>query len=885
MTDNFYSFDDTDALLASLSSSSATTLSPSDNGEFSSGNSAKASSYGYSPENDFLTDEYWGNQVDGQDSKTLNDDFYSKDFVNFDGEDNSNIKTEIQNDNGFQFNNNDTTTFDIPKINTDLKSQESETPSQYNDNNQLPQSQSLKKESSSEESDFSPEATTTTYSSSASALKKTIGDNNKITKPKKTKATHNVIEKKYRTNINSKITALRDAVPSLRLAAGDVNTTLNDLDGLSPAAKVNKAIVLEKATEYIQHLEKKNMILLRENQQMKQYLGSIPAQQQHYPSHFNQQIPLQQQQQQQQQHDNFQPATYNGQQVNVANAQPQQQYQMGVPARVLMGGMATMVGHNMFNGGNDFSDYRGLSAFPILGNPLFAKLLHIIQFSFLASSVVSLIFPSIFASSDSNLTDKSGKPQQTRSSITLLEWYELVKELVFIRIGSKSKHSASGNEIDTLVNQSLLGKFGNNSYFSLVFLLLRLFTYETSYEVSFAKLVLAKLILTYSDFSLFFNLNSLVELSISEVANQKVSDPALRHFFKELKSPLAKDSEAFKRLLNVVTGLPISTNCERGVEDKGFFLILRDDRISFDYKTLLVSFRANEVFREVLLEYINLTFNKEEINKLDNDELKEGKKELWNKLISAENLAPKRSVVDIRIKLFKSILNEKYVDGVLKLVSEESKAYTLNQKLNGNESNTKSGETISSPVEEEEEDITTSKEENVDGEDLEKTDEQIYDSDEYFEDSDFEPEPITPSNSFDNSKKNKITEQPLINAKFQNLLSQDLFNALVCSSILKYAHADQHEQVSKLLKYIRFNKDELTLLSFISLYKLIQKFPKKWVEGKEGQVIENLVAHLRVWIGDSSNGNFNDLKEVGLHLKREISDDLVETGKSFNELN
>ncbi len=76
-------------------------------------------------------------------------------------------------------------------------------------------------------------------------------------KTKETKATHNVIEKKYRTNINTKITALRDSVPALRMAAGDANTTINDLDGLSPAAKVNKAIVLTKATEYIKHLERK----------------------------------------------------------------------------------------------------------------------------------------------------------------------------------------------------------------------------------------------------------------------------------------------------------------------------------------------------------------------------------------------------------------------------------------------------------------------------------------------------------------------------------------------------------------------------------------------------------------------------------------------------
>lgn len=72
MTDVFYSFDDTDALLASLSSSSANTLSPSDNSEFSG--SAKSSSYGLSPEEVIYSDN-WNNNFNGADADTLNDDF------------------------------------------------------------------------------------------------------------------------------------------------------------------------------------------------------------------------------------------------------------------------------------------------------------------------------------------------------------------------------------------------------------------------------------------------------------------------------------------------------------------------------------------------------------------------------------------------------------------------------------------------------------------------------------------------------------------------------------------------------------------------------------------------------------------------------------------
>ncbi|KAK9355820.1 hypothetical protein V1523DRAFT_423840 [Lipomyces doorenjongii] len=86
----------------------------------------------------------------------------------------------------------------------------------------------------------------------------------KITKPKKT--AHNMIEKRYRTNLNDKIAALRDCVPALRCAVtGSFDDEVEDLDGLTPANKLNKATVLTKATEYIIHLQQRNAQLQREN--------------------------------------------------------------------------------------------------------------------------------------------------------------------------------------------------------------------------------------------------------------------------------------------------------------------------------------------------------------------------------------------------------------------------------------------------------------------------------------------------------------------------------------------------------------------------------------------------------------------------------------------
>ena len=111
-----------------------------------------------------------------------------------------------------------------------------------------------------------------------------------VTGPKKT--AHNMIEKRYRNNLNDKIAALRDAVPALRVivhrpeggqgeqgsegdevAEEDGHGTAapckaegaEDLGGLAPAHKLNKATILGKATEYIVHLERRNRNIEREN--------------------------------------------------------------------------------------------------------------------------------------------------------------------------------------------------------------------------------------------------------------------------------------------------------------------------------------------------------------------------------------------------------------------------------------------------------------------------------------------------------------------------------------------------------------------------------------------------------------------------------------------
>ncbi|OIW24360.1 hypothetical protein CONLIGDRAFT_545000, partial [Coniochaeta ligniaria NRRL 30616] len=94
------------------------------------------------------------------------------------------------------------------------------------------------------------------------------------------KTAHNMIEKRYRTNLNDKIAALRDSVPALRImsksARGeDTTEDREELHGLTPAHKLNKATVLSKATEYIRHLEKRNNRLLDENSSMQARINAF----------------------------------------------------------------------------------------------------------------------------------------------------------------------------------------------------------------------------------------------------------------------------------------------------------------------------------------------------------------------------------------------------------------------------------------------------------------------------------------------------------------------------------------------------------------------------------------------------------------------------------
>lgn len=78
---------------------------------------------------------------------------------------------------------------------------------------------------------------------------------------------HSLVEKRYRNNLNDKITDLRKSIPSLREDAQN----RDEQPGSVSAPKFNKATILTKAIEYIHQLEKRNAYLEDANDALRRH--------------------------------------------------------------------------------------------------------------------------------------------------------------------------------------------------------------------------------------------------------------------------------------------------------------------------------------------------------------------------------------------------------------------------------------------------------------------------------------------------------------------------------------------------------------------------------------------------------------------------------------
>ncbi|PVH68297.1 hypothetical protein DL98DRAFT_522848 [Cadophora sp. DSE1049] len=95
------------------------------------------------------------------------------------------------------------------------------------------------------------------------------------------KNSHNLIEKRYRNNLNSKINALRDSIPSLCSTSKEEegeDAIDSDCCEMRKAQKCNKGTILDKAIQYIAELEKEVQRLSKENSRLEMIVkGRIPS--------------------------------------------------------------------------------------------------------------------------------------------------------------------------------------------------------------------------------------------------------------------------------------------------------------------------------------------------------------------------------------------------------------------------------------------------------------------------------------------------------------------------------------------------------------------------------------------------------------------------------
>ena len=115
---------------------------------------------------------------------------------------------------------------------------------------------------------FSPQSTQTTSPTQIKKAEPQRRQRKQSSEPRKKprRKAHNAIERRYRIKLNEKIAELRDSIPTLRqnpmLTVDGSDEDMGERVGEGVVTqKVNKANILEKATEYVKHLEARNQNL------------------------------------------------------------------------------------------------------------------------------------------------------------------------------------------------------------------------------------------------------------------------------------------------------------------------------------------------------------------------------------------------------------------------------------------------------------------------------------------------------------------------------------------------------------------------------------------------------------------------------------------------
>lgn len=706
----------------------------------------------------------------------------------------------------------------------------------------------------------------------------------KVMKPKKGRSSHNMIEKKYRTNINDKISALRDCVPALRCALKGTKDD-DELDGLTPASKLNKATVLSKATEYIKHLKTKNEEMQAELDELRRLSGR-PAQSSPLSGHSSpglMQQPVgyyereerqrermweggrmqtqQQQQQQQQMPQQMQPMHQQSQ----MQRQPQQQQRS---TKAMMGVMAGVMATGLMS---EYGDSRELSFIPV---PLLRYVpadsvrhsLMLIKLTVIIGSICMIVFPLLF--------QKMPPPSNKQVEATSVEQFRRQTWEVNAKFMSLPSNGASYLvELTKSVTKAFLRFLIGDG-----FLLLQ----SSAYHLPMSRAVEAQLLggqqdLTRSSLILTY-LQSLTlpstpalcatqAIHVHVIANglpwlKAVSVFLADRHWNSARKLLSKkhhrvglptylplllqqndvfDYDTIQRFFNFAHNVNVSHNCSLGMLDEGFAAIPGDSSLKTPLDVLASWYSARNL-REVIL--FQMEANEVDYNKLD-----------VSLAVSPPNSIAKRraaiahavvlgrkdsSLVSDAIQLVRAEVGDLKVEAVVEVPATIQEAVV--------------------DVEDEDED-----EEEDDEEDEELSDSTISDAEEEEVSAPFKAVKMKPTNV--------VSTAPVPVARDSQIAIHSAF-------VLCYLSEGETTKATDLLQRLRIRSvDEFGLLSFFSVWQLfsqLQERPAHMTNDTERR-LEELVAATRVWLGSEKA----ELEGISLHRRRSLVNKCVKMGMEF----
>lgn len=666
----------------------------------------------------------------------------------------------------------------------------------------------------------------------------------KVTKPKKEKTSHNMIEKRYRTNINDKILALRDCVPSLRCVVSGGRSASEDLEGLTPASKLNKATVLTKATEYILHLQKRNNMLLKELQDARarssvdmSVLPEISSRQ------------------------------------NTMSAYPQREPN-NYASKAMMLSMAGLMGAGMMNDGNDL---RGLSALPVFSflssspfNP--ESVVFALKVALIAGTVLYLVAPSLFDSSapkdekseaaeyvddtqEHSLKDIRRQswltstrsftvPAENLSAQTIAFFKNIVSILVInlmgtegyemvARVFDKEQLAHKRIAVSRAIDAQLCGGDHNVTRGRLFYTFVKSFILPPTASRYLTQAVHINILcngIRFVDVAASYVAKYFWMRAKNAAASERPTseEDATPKHIRELLQSYADNTTICKRLTNVAYGLPVSEGCSTGDEDEGYFSVVTDKSIR-SIGDVIAALYCNSLVHKVL------------VNVLESDEID------FRMLEHCEAIAPPCSIVSRRVAITEALLlgpkDASYAKNAMDMLKEE-----LVQQA-----------WISRNVDQ------------VASMDSEESDVSLSSTDESESESIRTERPISNDISFLSSAKTNTT--PFV-------VSQDSRLGIRCSLILCYLSRNMNAHAFSLLQNVEINKlENIGLLGFVAMWKVLREMhERKYTAASANRhKLEDLSAVARVWLG----GNAATQEGIELSKLRDLVGESVEMSKWF----